>query len=195
MEAMRQGLAERPDCIVFGVGTAGCAVAAEVCRANPAASVYLLDAAPAPPAPRCPGGETIRLGTASTPDAYTEADVERYTAAALPRLDAALLNHCRQVAVVAALGGRTGRAVAPLVIERARLFGKAVHAFVWMPAAFEDAAARPRAQAALQRVMLESDAVYFQNTDYLLESHRHLCAQRFWGLVEGQLVGQLMRMW
>lgn len=198
--AMRETLNEIADSVVFGVGGAGCAVAAGLCRHKggaPHAPYYLLDTQP-PAMYGCGSAEIIHLGKGhqhpAPPTPPTETDLERYTTAALPRIDAALLNHSRDVLVIAALGGTTGRTVAPLLIERARLFGKTVHSFVWLPTVFEDPASRPRSLASLQRVMLESDATYVQNNDWLVQQHRNLCGPRFWGLVESNLVGQILKM-
>lgn len=192
---MRETLQEITDSVVFGVGGAGCAVAAGLCRHKSSAPYYLLDTQP-PTTYGCGSAEVIHLGRGHRADATTptETDLERYLTAALPRIDAALLNHSRDVLVIAALGGTTGRTVAPLLIERARLFGKTVHSFVWLPTVFEDPASRPRSLASLQRVMLESDATYVQNNDWLVQQHRNLCGPRFWGLVESNLVGQILKM-
>ncbi len=193
---MRETLQEIGEQVVFGVGGAGCAVAAGLCRHNAGAPYYLLDTQP-PATHGCASAEVIHLGkghhhpATAPPD---EIDLERYLTAALPRIDASLLNHSRDVLVIAALGGTTGRTVAPMLIERARLFGKTVHSFVWLPTVFEDPASRPRSLASLQRVMLESDATYVQNNDWLVQQHRNLCGPRFWGLVESNLVGQILKM-
>ena len=194
---MRETLQEIDEQIVFGVGGAGCAVAAGLCRQKSVQPYYLLDTHP-PSTHGCASAEIIHLGKgAFRPDPTappSEVDLERFLTAALPRIDAALLNHARDVLVIAALGGTTGRTIAPLLIERARLFGKAVHSFVWLPTVFEDPASRPRSLASLQRVMLESDATHIQNNDWLVQQHRNLCGPRFWGLVESNLVGQILKM-
>ncbi len=191
---MRQALAEDFEGVLFGIGGAGCAVAGAIAQYRGGVSCYALDL---PGAPEGGGAERILLGRgrhearAPKPDAVT---LERYTVQVLPRIDAALLNHYKDVLVIAALGGCTGRTVAPLVIDRARLFGKTVHAFVWLPTVFEDPAARPASLQSLQRIMLEADHIHIQNNDWLVHGHRHLCAERFWGLVESTLVGQILKM-
>jgi cell division GTPase FtsZ len=194
---MRETLQEPGEQIVFGIGGAGCTVAAGLCRHKAGQPYYLLDTQP-PATYDCPSAEIIQLGKGqlrSDPAAMpTEIDLERYLTAALPRIDAALLNYARDVLVIAALGGTTGRTIAPLIIERARLFGKTVHSFVWLPTVFEDPASRPRSLASLQRVMLESDATHIQNNDWLVQQHRNLCGPRFWGLVESNLVGQILKL-
>lgn len=194
---MQETLHEIADSVVFGVGGAGCAVAAGLCRHKDSQPYYLLDVQP-PATHGCSSAQIIHLGKGhGNPNAAaapSETDLERYTVGALPRIDAALLNHSRDVLVIAALGGTTGRTVAPMIIERARLFGKTVQSVVWLPTVFEDPATRPRSLASLQRVMLESDATYVQNNDWLVQQHRNLCGPRFWGLVESNLVGQILKM-